>query len=207
MASDLPSPMSSVPLYGTSPLTTAGNTPVNSQSSPFTYFDGVGGASGGLGNGGAFGSGLSLSADAMDGIADCGSASNDAYDRNSLSGHYLGNTNEADIMNIESLDFAQSPTGGIGAGRMSIGEEAVKSELDGGEMDSFVQQIAMLDGNHVDDGNAAASNSAPRQSKKRTALKKSSKGVPIATTPASTESHEEVYSTISCHLNDIYDLT
>ena len=184
VASELPSPsLSSVQLYATSPLTSAGNTPIHSQSSPYTYFDGMGGGGGGAGTANGI-------VEAIDGIADRGSTSNDAYDRNSLSGNFISNANENDIMNIDSLDFAQSPT--VRA-RGVYGEEiTVKSgDLDGGEMDVFVQQIAMLDSPQVDDsGNGG---SAPRQSKKRAALKKSSKGgAPSIITPASTESHEEV---------------
>jgi hypothetical protein len=126
----------------------------------------------------------------------CESSSVDGYEKHSLSGgQYLHDHHDCGDMNLEHIDFGQVPQ-----------RDIERSELDGSEMDAFVQLLAadtLLD--QLQPGDPSGAGGAPKYSKKRSAVKKSSKGQP--TTPATnasatTESHEEVgYWLSTCALS------
>jgi hypothetical protein len=174
-------------LYAASPLTSAEHTPVHSQSlaSPdFPLRD-------------AFGNPISSNSrhplDAhLGGIAGFGSNSTDAFEKNSLSdGHYITNVHASDYidMNLENIDFAHSP------------RDIERSELDGSEMNAFVQLMgadSLLESLQDAPNDSNSGGGLPKYSKKRTAVKKTSKTPAAASTgAASTESHEEVRRSMS----------
>jgi hypothetical protein len=174
---DSPTLTSISALYAASPLTSAEHTPVHSQASPdFPLPNAFAHPSS---------SGSRHHDVHLGGIAGFGSNSTDAFEKNSLSGgHYITNVHASDCidMNLENIDFAHSP------------HDIEKSELDGSEMDAFVQLMgtdSLLESLHgaQNDGNNGG---LPKYSKKRTAVKKTSKTPAPAAGSTVTENHEEV---------------
>lgn len=170
-----------------SALTSTNSTPINASAFSFGNFP--------FGNsqdaGGDGGRGVHLPT--MDGIANCDSDSVDAFEKNSLSGgQYSLNCATDDMeVNIDSIDFSHGSN--VDDSRQSEHE----NDLDGAELDAFVHLIAadsMLDqlssANAAAASAAAATAAAPKYSKKRTAVKKGSKGSVAA--PEPNPHHEEV---------------
>jgi hypothetical protein len=178
-------------LYAASPLTSAEHTPVHSQSQSSPDFP----LSNAFGHPSSSGSRHHLDMH-LGGIAGFGSNSTDAFEKNSLSdGHYITNVNASDCidMNLENIDFAHSP------------RDIEKSELDGSEMDAFVQLMgtdSLLESLHgaQNDSNGGG---LPKYSKKRTAVKKTSKTPAAATSATSTENHEEVRECVSFPISSV----
>ena len=118
------------------------------------------------------GSGVSKLAEAhLESIAECDTFSSDAFDRSSLSGaggRYIHNSNEPDSLelHLDGLSDFHAP---------QLQSYLDKADLDGSELDAFVQLMAAdaaVDDMHMNESTAAGQ---PKQGKKRTALKKSSK--------------------------------